>query len=57
MKHVNSERVAAPSFQISLWFGTSTPSKSSQVKCYNRSRGKGSKRKGTGKGKHFSKKG
>ena len=55
MKHVNFERVAAHSFQISLWFGTSTPSKSSQAKCSFRSRGKDSK--GKGKGKDFGKKG
>ena len=51
MKPVDFDKVAGHSFQTSVWFGTSTPSKASQVNCYIRMRGKGSKGKRTGKGK------
>ncbi len=56
MKHVAFEKVAAHSFQTSLWLGNSIPSKSSQLKQFNRSRGKGSKGKQKGEGSKGKKK-
>ena len=56
MKAIAFEKVAGHSFQTTVWLGTSTPSRSSQLKCQLRrsqgkGKGKGSKGKHTGKGK------